>query len=161
MKKSFVQQQRYNKSKAKTSPRVERRQDERDEKAARRAAFNALPEHKKAEIIKNSEMVNRIMQNGITLDDLKDNFDKGYNAGFKDAGEPIIKTCYAAICLALRELYGFGRKRCMKVLNKVDQQILYNLASDETISEVWDKIGLQIDFKEILDERITEGATTK
>ncbi len=154
-KRSFVQTQRFANSKM-PSCRDDRREDEREEKRQRRMAFNALPEDKKAEILRKNEIVQRIQRNGITMDDLKENYDIGYKAGFENATGPVIKTCYAAICLALHELYGFGVERCRDVLNLVDQKILYSLTSAEAIEEVWEKIGLQIDFNEILGDRVTE-----
>lgn len=155
-KRSFVQTQRFLNSKTSSSRREDRRFDEQEEKRKRRAVFNALPEAEKAEILRKNQIVQRIQRNGITIDDLKENYDIGYKAGFENATGPVIKTCYAAICLALHELHGFGMKRCRDVLNLVDQKILYSLTSAEAIEEVWEKIGLQIDFGEILDDRITE-----
>lgn len=67
----------------------------------------------------------------------------------------MVKSCYAAICLALHELYGFGRKRCLDTLNCVDAKLIDTLTSAEAIDEVWEKIGLQIDFSEAFD-RISE-----
>lgn len=152
--RTFIQKQRFACSKG-ASQRDLRREAERDEKRRKREAFNALPLEKKAEILKTNAIVQRIQRNGITMDDLKENFDMGYNAGFKDSTTNVIKTAYAAICLALHELHGFGAKRCMDVLNLVDQKIIYSLTSDEAIEEVWNKVGLKIDFSEILDDRIT------
>lgn len=97
-----------------------------------------------------------LVKNGITIKDLEENYNKGYEAGFAVASEPVIKTCYAAVCLALNELHGFGMKRCKDVLNLVDEKILFSLTSMETIEEVWQKIGLQIDFNEVVSDRITE-----
>lgn len=97
-----------------------------------------------------------LVKNGITIKDLEDNFNKGYEAGFAVASGPVIKTCYAAVCLALNELHGFGMKRCRDVLNLVDTKILYSLTSMEIVEEVWEKIGLQLDFGEVVGDRITE-----
>ncbi len=97
-----------------------------------------------------------LVKNGITIKDLEENYNKGYEAGFAVASGPVIKTCYAAVCLALNELHGFGMKRCKDVLNLVDEKILFSLTSMETIEEVWQKIGLQIDFNEVVSDRITE-----
>lgn len=47
-------------------------------------------------------------------------------------------------------------KRCKDVLNLVDEKILFSLTSMEAIEEVWQKIGLQIDFNEVVSDRITE-----
>ena len=102
------------------------------------------------------QRMDALVKNGITIKDLEENYNKGYEAGFAVASGPVIKTCYAAVCLALNELHGFGMKRCKDVLNLVDEKILFSLTSMETIEEVWQKIGLQIDFNEVVSDRITE-----
>ena len=102
------------------------------------------------------QRMDALVKNGITIKDLEENYNKGYEAGFAVASGPVIKTCYAAVCLALNELHGFGMKRCKDVLNLVDEKILFSLTSMETIEEVWQKIDLQIDFNEVVSDRITE-----
>lgn len=97
------------------------------------------------------ELAKKLVKNGITADDLKRNYDTGFADGFKAAGEPIVKGCFAAVCLALNELHGFGKKRCYDVLSAVDRHMLYSLTTDEAIQEVWDKIGLQLLFDEPFD----------
>lgn len=92
-----------------------------------------------------------MVQNGISVHDLEINYDKGYRAGYHKAEEQIVKGCYAAVCMALNELHGFGHKRCRDVLCKVDQLMLYQLTTDEAVAEVWEKIGLKIHFDEALD----------
>lgn len=97
------------------------------------------------------ERKDALVRNGITAKDLEDNYVKGFDEGFKIASGPVIKTCYAAICLALKELHGFGKKRCYDVLQAVDDKILNSLTSMEIIDEVWKEIGLQIDFNDPLE----------
>ena len=97
------------------------------------------------------ELTKRLIKNGITAEDLKANYDKGWNDGFKEAADPVIQGCFAAICLALNELHGFGQKRCMAILNAVDQHLTYTLSSVEAIDEVYKRMGLQIEFKEPFD----------
>jgi len=97
------------------------------------------------------QVAKRIVQNGITMKDLEDNFNLGYKKGFNAAGQPIVKACFAAICLSLNELYGFGTKRCCDVLSRVDQHLLTTLSSEEAIAEVWDRIGLKLEFSEAFD----------
>lgn len=114
----------------------------------RRAAKKATPAYlreTKADIVK------RILKNGITPKDLQDNYDKGWKAGFKEASEPVIKGCFAAICLALNDLHGFGKKRCYDVLNAVDNHMAMTLTSMEAIEAVYEKMGLRIDFREAFD----------
>lgn len=93
----------------------------------------------------------RIEQNGITIADLEKEFDKGYSAGFNAAAEPTYKTMMAAICLALKDLYGWGKKRIKDVLDAVDNKVIYSLTSSELVDEVFDTIGLQLLFGEPFD----------
>lgn len=101
------------------------------------------------------ELTKRLIKNGITVKDLRNEWDRGYNAGFKEAAEPVIRGCYAAICLALNDLHGFGQKRCADVLRALDEHLTMSLTSKEAIDEVYKRMGLRIDFKEPFD-RIQE-----
>lgn len=118
----------------------------------RRAAKKSAP--KKKPIFHNmtkQERIERICQNGITLDDLKRNWDDGYDAGYKVASEDTIKACYAAFALALHDLHGFGQKRCKDALRAVDEAVLYRITGDDMIQDVFDKIGFKIDFCDPLE----------
>ena len=97
------------------------------------------------------EITKQLIQNGITVKDLEENYAIGFTAGFRQAGEPVVKGCFAAICLALHEAHGFGAKRCYDILRRVDQHLLTTLSSDEAIEDVYKQIGLKLDFNEPFD----------
>lgn len=130
----------------------------REHRRAQKKAQRGQPKPKQPQYLRmtKEQRMDALVKNGITIKDLEENYNKGYEAGFAVASGPVIKTCYAAVCLALNELHGFGMKRCKDVLNLVDEKILFSLTSMETIEEVWQKIGLQIDFNEVVSDRITE-----
>lgn len=130
----------------------------REQRRAQKKAQRGQPKPKQPQYLRmtKEQRMDALVKNGITIKDLEENYNKGYEAGFAVASGPVIKTCYAAVCLALNELHGFGMKRCKDVLNLVDEKILFSLTSMETIEEVWQKIGLQIDFSEVVSDRITE-----
>lgn len=130
------------------------REQRRAQKKAQRGQYK--PKQPQYLRMTKEQRMDALVKNGITIKDLEENYNKGYEAGFAVASGPVIKTCYAAVCLALNELHGFGMKRCKDVLNLVDEKILFSLTSMETIEEVWQKIGLQIDFNEVVSDRITE-----
>lgn len=92
-----------------------------------------------------------LIQNGITPEDVKREFDRGYEAGFKDASVPIIKACYAAVCLALNEEFGFGAARSMRVLKSLDDKLVMTLTHDELTQEVFDRMDLTINWDEPFD----------
>ena len=89
-----------------------------------------------------------LVKNGITPSDLEKAFEDGRRECLKVASDHIMKTAYAAICLALHDLYGFGQKRCMDVLVAVDRYICNTFTGTEAVEEVFDRIGLLIDFKD-------------
>lgn len=97
----------------------------------------------------------RLSQNGITPEDFEKNYDLGYHNGFCDASAPVVKGCYAAVCIALKNLHGFNRDQCKAVLEAMDQHVLMSLSSMDAIEEVWEELGLWLDFKQTFD-RIQE-----
>ena len=106
-----------------------------------------------------AEAARRIARNGLTMADLKQSYKDGWDAGFKEACEPIVKSIYAGICVALNEKHGFGGKRCMDVLNALDSVLLERLTSQELVDEVYEKLGLTLNFSEPFDRVDYDGKT--
>lgn len=128
------------------------REQRRAQKRKERQQRNPAPAYRP---LTKQEKIDALIKNGITVKDLEKNYNDGYKAGFADAAPSTFKTIYAAICLVLNEKYGFGRKRCHDVLNAVDKCVTESLTSMELIEEVWERIGLYIDFNDGI-ERIKE-----
>lgn len=128
------------------------RKQRREQKKGQERAERKKPEWKKLTVEERKEA---LVKNGITINDLKRNYDDGYSQGYKTASEQIVRGCYAAVCLTLNEKFGFGKARCYRALKDIDNKLLFSIDSIEMIDEVWKKTGLEIDFKEPFD-RITE-----
>lgn len=77
----------------------------------------------------------------------------------KEARNQAVEYCfhsiYAAVLLAVQEVYGFGHKRAWRLLKRVDEIVCTALDSEEIIREVWERMGLEINFREGID-RIRE-----
>lgn len=77
----------------------------------------------------------------------------------KEARNQAVEYCfhsiYAAVLLAAQEVYGFGHKRAWRLLKLADEIICTTLDSEEIIREVWERMGLEINFREGV-ERIRE-----
>jgi len=131
--------------------RAERR---RAEQLERREASQYAAYITKRDAAKNAAIA-KLSKNGITPEDLEKEFEKGYTRGFREAAEPVIRSCFAAVCLALNDLHKFGSRRCADVLRAVDQHMERTLTSEEIIDEVWERMGLKLDFKDPFD-RIQE-----
>ena len=103
------------------------------------------------------EAFERINRNGITVEDMHNVETNAYNDGLRDGKEATIRTCFAAICLTLHEIHGFGKKRCSDVLNDVYERLTVALTSDDAIQEVYDTMGLQIRFTDgVIEDAVTE-----
>ena len=77
----------------------------------------------------------------------------------KEARNQAVEYCfhsiYAAVLLAAQEVYGFGHKRAWRLLKRADEIVCTALSSEEIIREVWERMGLEINFREGV-ERIRE-----
>lgn len=77
----------------------------------------------------------------------------------KEARNQAVEYCfhsiYAAVLLAAQEVYGFGHKRAWRLLKRADEIVCTALDSEEVIREVWERMGLEINFREGVD-RIRE-----
>ncbi len=131
--------------------RKERRSAERQQ----RHQAAQTPDWIKAKLAARAAVMERISQQGISPQDLAREYDKGYKDGFMAAGVPITKGCYAAVCLAVHELFGFGKKRCVDVLRNIDERLIYMMDSQEYADKVLDEIGLEIRWADPMD-RIAE-----
>ena len=91
---------------------------------------------------------------GITPKDLQDAYDRGFKAGVDRGIDYGMKDSYAGFLLAAHEVFGFGRKRGRRLLYAADKRISTSLSSNEAVAEVFQKLGVTINFYD--PERITE-----
>ena len=97
-----------------------------------------------------SDVIRQMAKNGITVEQYdaarEKEYKRGFSEGYRAGGEESMKMCYAAVALAVHELYGFGRKRALDILQKLDNIVMTELNSEEAIAKVFEDIDLQIDF---------------
>ena len=115
---------------------------------AKKRAPRKTPAYRRMTI---EERKDALVKNGITPKDLEEQYARGRDDGI----ETTFKTVYAAACLVLHELEGYGAKRCKRFLQRLDDTVINAFTSAETIDEVWQKIGLELEFHESFD-RIQE-----
>ena len=93
------------------------------------------------------------------LEELKRLLAKAMADSEKEARNQAVEYCfhsiYAAVLLAAQEVYGFGHKRAWRLLKRADEIVCTALSSEEVIREVWERMGLEINFREGID-RIRE-----
>lgn len=84
-----------------------------------------------------SRVYDAAYENGKT-DGAKD----AYNAGFSAANRYACKTMIACSCLALNEVYGFGRDRMQRFADAFRQKLLDVLDAYDAIKECEERFGI-------------------
>ena len=97
--------------------------------------------------------MNALVKNGITPDDLTKCREEGYQMGVENA----VVQCYAAMCLALHEQFGFGRERVLRALTAVDEKVVFAIDSAEMCEDVFKRFGIRMDFSQGMD-RVQEAS---
>jgi hypothetical protein len=100
------------------------------------------------------QRINAMCKNGITPKDVDDAYHRGYKEAINNVSDYCMKDCYAGFILAAHEVFGFGHKRCIRLLRAADERICNSLASEEAIEEAFRTVGVKIDFYK--PDRITE-----
>ena len=119
-------------------------------RAARRAMMRSQ-KNKNAALLASYNKQQRmaeLIKNGITPKDLEESYNKGVEEGLRHAGFEIITACYAGICIALHDEFGFGTKRCFRALEHIDQKITWALNNEELAEEALAKAGIELNFKD-------------
>lgn len=93
---------------------------------------------------------------GLTIMDANAAYNKGYEKGYdagldegiKNSAMLTVHRAYGAILLAAHELFGFGQKRGIRLLNRFHTLLIETLTEEELNQRVLDEIGVEIDWEE-------------
>lgn len=98
------------------------------------------------------DRVNSIMRNGITLADLKDNFERGKKIGYNEGLQWGYDSAWGAVMLALHREFGFGRERLARLANATADVQIECITSQEAFRKIVDETGLTLpEFREAVD----------
>lgn len=96
-----------------------------------------------------------LLRNGITVKDLEDNHRIGFEEGFSQAVKVTTGLTYAAIGIALHDIYKSDSEDIMRVLREVDRHVCNDISSLDAAEELLRKTGIQLDFDDPI-ERVQE-----
>lgn len=82
-------------------------------------------------------------------------YNMGWNEGSEQASRFTIKDCYAAALLAMEEIGHYKHNGCMRLMRTMDDIVVNRLYTEELIDEVFERLGIRINFREPFD-RIEE-----
>ena len=97
----------------------------------------------------------RMVQNGITPEDLKANYDIGYDEGSSAAVRTVGSLTYTAIAIALKDVHGFGKKRILRIIREVDRHVQMDFSSIDAAEELLEKTGIRLNWNDPI-ERVQE-----
>ena len=90
-----------------------------------------------------------IFRNGITEKDIKEEFHRGFGAGWKEGRERLYKEVFSSICLVMAEDH--SSEEIVDFLKAIDRRTQISIDANEDLDEVFERIGVQLDFKDDID----------
>ena len=127
--------------------RAERRAQAKEERQQQRlidrTAIKCPDDLTGAYFKKRAEVYDCISRNGITPQDLQENYKRGYDEGVKEANQRVSVIFAAAMCEALHDHYGFGRKRLCDVAGYMCEVMVETFTTQDAIDRVFKKTGLR------------------
>lgn len=115
------------------------------------------PYYQRLEALYNAGILVRDLKHiQITAKEYKEATDKAWEDGRLAGIDGTYQICFAAACLALIDLHGFDRKQCYDVMDKMQRHVLDSLTSIEAVNEVFDRIGLELDFSSYQPVRMVD-----
>lgn len=105
--------------------------------------------------LKNADYVERIQRNGITLSDLRHNFELGYKQGKEEGTAWGYDAAYGSMLIALHREFGFGYNRLARLAMATARIQTEFITNDEAFRELAAETGLSIPMmRDIVDKTV-------
>ncbi len=125
--------------------RQQRREQMREE---RREALK-IPLHKRQKMMADAEararLLTQLVQNGITPEDLKQEYDKGYKAAQRQLSNYYMRFFYAATAIATHRLYKHGRERVLRTIEAVHQIMTEEITTTDILQRCIEETGIDLE----------------
>ena len=96
-----------------------------------------------------------IFRNGITLDDLQKQYERGLKEGQRFAEDFAFRTIYAAFLITMIDGRGMGQDEAVELLREIDRQVVTCVEHEELTEEAYEKTGIELNWNDALN-RIEE-----
>ncbi len=118
----------------------------------RKKRYAGLPPRRLSE----QEIIERMCRNGITEKDLEAYYKKGVKEGRELGLEYGYESAYAPLMLGLRRVFGFGKRRLMRVAHAAAEIQVEHLTNEETYLEL-EKLGVYLPrIRDTLNREVEE-----
>jgi len=96
-----------------------------------------IPLWKQAQLARKQAVAERLMKNGITAQDLTDEYERGRRDATKEYVDKLLpyqqKFFYSAAAIAAHELFGFGKDRALRLLERVQEIMCEEISTGDII----------------------------
>ena len=102
------------------------------------------------------EQARILTQNGISQKNLDEEYNTGFDNGYKAGADRTMKVIYSGIVCCMLDA-GNSKEEAISFLKTVDERLITSIDADEDIEEVLRRTGIQLMLKEDFD-RVREVA---
>lgn len=92
------------------------------------------------------DIVNRLGRNGITVQDMVEEYRRGYREGYDSAQRQTLRLCYSAAALAVRDMLGFGFERIKRFVSTMDKKIAVAIDDVDAMKQLKKETGYELVF---------------
>lgn len=96
-----------------------------------------IPEWKKAKIARDQAYISRLVKNGITPEDLTAEYERGRKEATKEYVDKLLpfqqKFFYSAAAIAAHDLFGFGKDRALRLLDRIQEIMCEEISTGDII----------------------------
>ena len=91
-------------------------------------------------------VIDRMLRNGISMDDIEVAREEGRAAGFVEGSQAAAREGFAAAIVVLKRDFGFDEDKVVDFLKNMDLIARYMMSRQETVTEALDEAGVEIRF---------------
>lgn len=110
---------------------------------------NFLQQQKIAAI--EQQVVSNLIRNGITTEDLKKNWQLGYNQGVTDGLANQERIVFSAFLIALRKEFGWGTQRALRICRAAHEECLNFITEPDASEQLWKDLRIVYDGNDPFD----------
>jgi hypothetical protein len=90
-------------------------------------------------------------RNGITLDDMKKEYERGFKDGRKISEDFAFHAVYAAFLITMIDHHGMEQDEAISLLREMDNQVVLCIEDRELMDEAYERTGVEINWTDSLE----------
>lgn len=90
-------------------------------------------------------------RNGITLEDMKQEYYRGAQDGRKFAEDYAFHTIYAAFLITMIDHHGMDQEEAVDLLIEIDHQTVLCVEDEELVKEAYEKTGIELNWDDAIE----------